>query len=204
MGNRRVRQDAVAEIEDERPRRERLEDGIDRTIQRRASDQQRKRIEITLDWPSGLNTIAGELKIDRPVQTHRIDRDRLEIRFETGAGPAWKTDNFRFRDLLSHCGDNPGRRLDTPSPIFPGRQNTGPAVKNLDRIHPGCKLPRPDSSPRPRPERQSAAQTRRGTRTQTAAPEPDRAFRVRRSCKSRASRAHRKIPAAPCPPKGPA
>src|SRR5208282_6614395 len=62
MSDRRVRQHPMAQIEYERPARKRLQNGIDRAIERRAADQQRQRIEITLDRPLRLDAVPHEGK----------------------------------------------------------------------------------------------------------------------------------------------
>ena len=53
MRDRRFRQDAVTEVENERAVAERFEDGVDRTVERRSAGQQRQRIEIALNGRSG-------------------------------------------------------------------------------------------------------------------------------------------------------
>ncbi len=45
----------MTEIENKRPSRESCQDGIDRAIERFASDQERQRIEIALNRPQLLN-----------------------------------------------------------------------------------------------------------------------------------------------------
>jgi hypothetical protein len=79
MGDRRFRQDAVAEIENERSSRQCLEDRIDRAVERHTSGEKRQRIEIALDRPARLNLIAREAELHRPIEPDRIDCHRFEI-----------------------------------------------------------------------------------------------------------------------------
>jgi len=72
MRNRRLRQNAVAEIEDKRPRREILQNRIDRAIQRCAAGEKHQRIEITLNRTTCLDAISRECKIDHPIKPNGI------------------------------------------------------------------------------------------------------------------------------------
>ena len=58
MGDGRVRQDAVAKVENKRVSPERFEDGVDPTIERRSAGEQYQRIEIALNGPQRLNLVA--------------------------------------------------------------------------------------------------------------------------------------------------
>src|SRR5712672_1306286 len=75
MRDRRLRQDAVAEIEDERPIRKRSKNLVDGPVERAAARHQRQGIEISLHRHADLDLIARECKIGRPIKTHGIDRD---------------------------------------------------------------------------------------------------------------------------------
>src|SRR5215218_1306127 len=59
----RVRQNAVAEIENKRPAAERCKKRIDAAIERRAAGAQRQRIEIALHRPFALDRIARKIQI---------------------------------------------------------------------------------------------------------------------------------------------
>src|ERR1700722_4066512 len=74
VGNRRVRQDAVAEVENERLSSERFLDGVGRTIERRSTSEQHQRIEIALKRPQRLNEVARKIQFGHPIEPHRIDR----------------------------------------------------------------------------------------------------------------------------------
>src|ERR1700730_92951 len=73
MGDGRVRQDAVAKVEDEWVRSERFEDGIDRMIERRTAGEQYQRIEIALNGPQRLNLITRKTQLYHPIEPHRVD-----------------------------------------------------------------------------------------------------------------------------------
>src|SRR5262249_29632004 len=66
MGDRRLRQDAVAQIEDEGLLRERRKHVVDRPIERGAPCQQRQRIEIALHGSPGLDLLARKAAVDHP------------------------------------------------------------------------------------------------------------------------------------------
>src|ERR1700730_6424908 len=79
MRDRRVQQDAVAEIENERVSRERFEDGVDPMIERSAASKQRQRVQITLNNAKRLDMIARKTQFYHPVETHRVDRHGFTI-----------------------------------------------------------------------------------------------------------------------------
>src|SRR5580693_5601901 len=74
MSDGRVRQDAVAKIENKRVSPERLEDGVDRIIERRSAGEQHQRIEIALNGTQRLNVVPREMQFRHPVETHGVDR----------------------------------------------------------------------------------------------------------------------------------
>src|SRR4051812_772178 len=73
MGDRRLRQDAVAEIEDERSIRECLHHRIDSTVERAAAREQCERIEIALHRHQVLHAVARKAAFDPPVEADGID-----------------------------------------------------------------------------------------------------------------------------------
>src|SRR5687768_4030743 len=97
MSDRRVRQDAVAEVENERPAGERGKNRIDTAVERRASGSQRQRIEIALHRTAALDFIAREIKIDHPIKAHSIDFNVLDVAFQVASGAARKTDDLGAR-----------------------------------------------------------------------------------------------------------
>src|SRR5579885_276023 len=94
MGNRRIGQNAVAKIEDERSVSERLEDRVDAAVERGTSGAQRQRIEIALNRPSLLD-VAGKTGIDHPVETYRVDRNALHVASEIAVRTTRKADDLR-------------------------------------------------------------------------------------------------------------
>src|ERR1700728_642056 len=140
MGNRRIRQYAVSEIEDERPMRERVENRVDRAVQRFASDEKRQRVEITLNGSPRLDGLTCKTRLDCPIYSYRVDGDGIEIACDLRAGAARESDDARAGNFLPHRRDNPGGRLDAPFPEFVGGQNSGPGVENLYGVDPGREL----------------------------------------------------------------
>ncbi len=78
MRDRRIRQDAVAEIENKRPGRKCRQDRIDRPIERRAAGQKHQRIEIALNRAQWLNVLADKTKVGRPINADGVDGDGIE------------------------------------------------------------------------------------------------------------------------------
>src|ERR1035437_9752836 len=64
MGDRRVGQDAVAEIEDERPARKSVQHVVDFPIERAAACAQEQRIDIALHRHPALDLLAGEASVN--------------------------------------------------------------------------------------------------------------------------------------------
>src|SRR5204863_9949021 len=79
MRDRRLGQEAMAEIENERSARESFENSIDAAVKCRTTCEQRKRIEITLHRNAALHLIARERLVDHPVEPNRIEPDVLHI-----------------------------------------------------------------------------------------------------------------------------
>src|SRR5262245_66455785 len=115
MGERGLRQDAVAEIEDERSLGEHLEDAVDRTIERRAACHPHQGVEISLHRYAPLDLIAREREIDGPIEPHGIDRDLLDVAQKRCADAAWKSDHPRPWHVPAHLCDDSLRRLDAPA-----------------------------------------------------------------------------------------
>src|SRR5579872_3770340 len=141
MRDRRLRQNAVAEIEDERAVRQRFEDRVDRAIKRRATDHERERVEIALHRAHPLNMIARKAELDHPIEPDRIDGDGFEITPELARRAARKADDPGARNLLAHRFNNPAAWLDAPSAEFICGQDSRPGVEDLDRIDAGYELP---------------------------------------------------------------
>src|ERR1700733_11375143 len=141
MGNRRVRQDAVAEIENERLSSERFSDGVDRAIKRRSASEQHQRIEIALNSPQRLNVVARKIQFGHPIEPHRIDRHGTEIALQLGAGAARKSDDPRRGNMFTHARHDPRCRLDEPFGEFGSRQHPRPGIEDLYSVDTGRKLP---------------------------------------------------------------
>ncbi len=81
MGDRCLRLDAVAEIEDEPPLRKIRQRVVDRAVERGAACDQHQRIEIALNRNLALHALADEGRLRGPVAADRVDTGRLD---ETG------------------------------------------------------------------------------------------------------------------------
>src|SRR5690242_4999080 len=99
MRDRRLRQDAVAEVEDERTAGKSLHHRVDLTVERGAPGQQRQRIYIALHRLERLDFIAREGEPLRPVEADGIDAGLLDVAPDLGARPAREADDPRARHL---------------------------------------------------------------------------------------------------------
>src|SRR3954470_13764119 len=110
MGDRRLRLDAVAEIEDEPPLRKIRQRVVDRAVERGAACDQHQRIEIALSPSLGLHALADEGRLRGPVDADSVDAGRLDEPGELRTGTARKADDLRIRHLGAHALDDaPGR-----------------------------------------------------------------------------------------------
>src|SRR5947207_2749018 len=73
MSDRRVRQNAVTEIENKRAVRERRKDRVNTSVERHATRAQRQWVKIALHRTLLLNDVAGEIEIHHPIKSNRID-----------------------------------------------------------------------------------------------------------------------------------
>src|SRR5580692_7912297 len=103
MGDGRVRQDAVAKVENKRVSPERFEDGVDRMIERCPAGKQHQRIEIALNGAQRLNVVAGELQFRHPVEPHSVDRHGIQIALQLRAGTTRKANNSRRWNMRTHA-----------------------------------------------------------------------------------------------------
>src|SRR5215467_15954499 len=115
MCDRRLRQDAVSEIEDEGPLGKHLEYVVHRTIERSAADEQRQRVEISLHRHAPLDLITRKNGIDRPIETDRIDRDVFDVAQERSADATRKSDHLCARYLAAHLRNDALGGTDTPA-----------------------------------------------------------------------------------------
>ena len=80
MRDRGCRQDAVAEVKDQRASAEMFHDVINLAVKCRTASQERQWIDIALHWHPRLKRIAGDLSLKGPVNTDRADACHLHIR----------------------------------------------------------------------------------------------------------------------------
>ena len=140
VSDRRVGQDAVAEVEDERRPGERFENRIDAVVERGTAGAQRQRIEIALHRTPALDLIARETQINHPIQTDSIDFNVLDVAFQIAAGTARKPDDLRARHRAPHIGNDSLRRRNAPAHEFAGRQNSCPSIEDLHSLDTGAQL----------------------------------------------------------------
>src|SRR5258705_7959029 len=105
MRDRGLRQDAVAEIEDERSLGKRLKDVIHSTIERGAAGKQRQWIEISLHRNAPLDLIAHEGEIGCPIQPHCIDGHVFDIAQKSSPDAAGKSNDPGTRYVTAHLPD---------------------------------------------------------------------------------------------------
>ena len=134
MCDRRLRQDAVSEIEDEGPLGKYFEYVVHRAIERSAADKQRQRIEVSLHRHAPLDLITGKNAINRPIEADRIDRDVFNVAHERRADATRKSNHLRIRYVAAYFRDDALSGSDTPAMEFVRRQNAGPGIENLHRI----------------------------------------------------------------------
>src|ERR1700726_2872001 len=103
MGDRRVRQDAVAKVENKRMSPERFEDGVDRMIECCPTGEQHQRIKIALNGAQRLNVVARELQFRHPVEPHSVDRHGIQIALQLRAGTTRKANNSRRRKMFTYA-----------------------------------------------------------------------------------------------------
>ena len=142
MGDRRLRQDAVAEIEDERSVAESRQDRIDLAIERSAAREQCQRIEIALHRPAALDLVAGKAAIDHPVEPDRVDSNAVHIALNSVPAPRGNPMIFASGTRCAQPRDDPPRRIDAPARELVGSEHAGPGVEELHGIDPGLELGR--------------------------------------------------------------
>src|SRR5262245_27303072 len=134
MCDRRLRQDAVSEIEDEGPLGKRLEYVIDRAVERSAAGEQHQRVEVSLHRHAPLNLTTRKSRIDRPIEADGIDRNIFHVAQERSADTTRKSDYLCARYVAAHFRNNACGRIDAPSLEFVRRQNAGPGIENLHGV----------------------------------------------------------------------
>src|SRR5262252_5230736 len=118
MCDRRLRQDAVSEIEDEGPLGKYLEYVVHRAVERSAADEQRQWIEVSLHRHAPLDLITGKNRINRPIEADRIERHVFDVAQERSADPTRKSDHLRTRYVAAYFRDDALGGTDTPAMEF--------------------------------------------------------------------------------------
>src|SRR6266566_6356840 len=141
MCDRRLRQDAVSEIEDEGPLGKRLQYVIDRAVERAAAGEQHQRVEVSLHRHATLDLVTRKSEIDRPIEADGIDRNIFHVAQERSTDTTRKSDYLCPRYMTAHFRNDARRGIDAPSLEFERRQNAGPGIENLHRVHARLQLP---------------------------------------------------------------
>ena len=148
--DRRLRQNAVAEIEDVRAPGEAGKDVLNRLVERPAAGDQRQWIEVALEGEPRRQQARGDVRVDGRVKADcRETRDVGDFR-QMRRRAAGEGDDRRRRPLAAQAGDEPFDRLDAPALEFLRRQDTRPGIR---KSAPRQRPPRsgaPDSLPRRR------------------------------------------------------
>src|SRR6478672_8875438 len=118
MADRRRRQDAVAEIEDERALAELGEDVVHLAVERLAAGEQNPRIDIALHRHARLDFPPREVAVDLAFEADRIDAGLSHIARDILAGAARKTDDFGTRLFGAQFRHQPLGRLHRPALEF--------------------------------------------------------------------------------------
>src|SRR5215468_9640597 len=141
MCDRRLRQDAVSEIEDEGPLGKRLKYVIDRAVERGAAGEQHQRVEVSLHRHAPLDLISRKSRIDGPIEADGIDRNIFHVTQERSANATRKSDYLGPGYVAAHFRNNARRGIDAPSLEFIRRQNAGPGIENLHGVRTCLQLP---------------------------------------------------------------
>src|ERR1700730_14959272 len=114
MRNRRLRQDAVSKIEDERPSGKLLENLVYAAIERIAPRQQHQRIEIALYHNTRRNMLARKFEIHCPIETNRVDCNIIDVAKDSRSNSTRKPDDLGVRNFTAQLCDEALRRLNAP------------------------------------------------------------------------------------------
>src|SRR5262249_15681009 len=125
MGDRRIRQDAVAEDEDERAAGERVERCVDGTQECVTARAHSGGVQIALHGAMRLN-VARVVVSNRPIETDRVDRYAFNITPKQCASAAWEADDLCLRDSPSHLGYDANNGINAPTFKLFRRQHAAP------------------------------------------------------------------------------
>ena len=145
MGDRRLRGDAVAEVEDVRQPLGRRQDGVHGRVQGPPALDQRLGVEVALSHRRGRHTGAQGREIDPP-----IDADGIRAGLGDDAGMALETraagedDDLRIRHLRADALDHPRDRTEGEAlervAVARSRQHAGMGLEDLHRVGAGAEL----------------------------------------------------------------
>src|SRR5437764_2204451 len=138
--NRRLWQNPVPKIENERTASKGLQHVINASFESLTPGQEHQGVEIALHRHAALHLLARKSSIDRPIEPDRVDRNLLHVARQHGSGTTWKPDDPRTRNRAAHIIDDLAGRIDAPGRELVGSQNTGPGIEDLYGISPCPQL----------------------------------------------------------------
>src|SRR3569833_1103898 len=97
VGDRRVLEDAMPEIEDVRAVGESVKDALDSGSQWLTAGDQRERIDVALDGQSGGQLLRRPDRIDCFIEANSRDSCLASIGIELAAGSIWEADHRYLR-----------------------------------------------------------------------------------------------------------
>src|SRR3954454_12599407 len=107
MGDRRIRQNSVPEIEDVWSIGEGVKDSPGRRFELLAAGDKGQRIEVSLDWQLFRQLFRGPGRIDRLIETDRANSSLTRISAELAAGALGEADHRHFGMALLECRNEP-------------------------------------------------------------------------------------------------
>src|ERR1700730_6744248 len=141
MWNRRVRQDAVAEVENMRPPPEGRKDMAHPSLKRRAAGGERQGIEIALQHQTSIECFRGPSRIDGAVEPNRIDAGACREIEQMVACAFRKTDHAGVLMAQPEAGDDSLDRHQTPPLKLGEGQDSHPSVEDLHGLDTSFDLP---------------------------------------------------------------
>ena len=140
MRDRRLRQNAMSEIEDEWSVRECSHNVIDGMIEDFAAPHETFRIEIALYRDARLDMRSGKIPIDRGLKTDRIHTGLVDISRNLLARSARKSDDLCAWVPPTNFLDQSFSRLGAPELEILRRKAASPGIEDLYAVGTGIEL----------------------------------------------------------------
>ena len=130
----------VAEVKDQRPRAQNLENMPRRALHRRAAHDGQLGIEIALKNHSLGQHVARPMQRHRGIEAERLDSGLLRDTGIEGPRTAGKRDDGGLGRRCAYGCDDSLDRLDAPAVELRGRKHARPAIEQLHRLRTGLDL----------------------------------------------------------------